>query len=80
MLEARPPQNKKELQSLINKINFKQRFIANLVGKLKAFSSLLKLKDANEFNWELEYQEAFEKIKQVLTKPQVLCHLSQESL
>lgn len=23
MLEARPPQNKKELQSLINKINFK---------------------------------------------------------
>ena len=43
MLEARPPANKKELQSLIGKINFMRRFIANSAGKLKAFSPLLSL-------------------------------------
>ena len=33
-----------ELQSLIGKINFIWRFIANLSGKIQQFSSLLKLK------------------------------------
>ena len=48
MLEASPPRNKKELQSLTGKINFLQRFIANSAGKMKAFSPLLK-KDQEEF-------------------------------
>lgn len=60
LLEARPPQNRKELQSRIGKINFTQRFIANSIGKLKAFSPLLKLKDSDTFKWEIECQEAFE--------------------
>ena len=38
------PETKVELQSLIGKINFIQRFIANLFGKILPFSSLLKLK------------------------------------
>ena len=38
------PETKVELQSLIGKINFIQRFIANLSGKMQPFSSLLKLK------------------------------------
>ena len=49
IIEARPPRNKKELQSLIGKVNFLRRFIANSAGKLKAFSSLLKLKTSNQF-------------------------------
>ena len=36
-------ETKVELQSLIGKINFIQRFIANLSGKIQPFSSLLKL-------------------------------------
>ena len=49
ILEARPPRNKKELQSLIGKVNFFRRFIANSAGKLKAFTSLLKLRAADQF-------------------------------
>jgi len=49
MLEVRPPQNKKELHSLIRKINFMQRFIANSTWKLKAFSPLLEQKHHDTF-------------------------------
>ena len=38
------PETKVELQSLIGKINFIRRFIANLSGKIELFSPLLKLK------------------------------------
>ena len=38
------PETKVELQSLIGKINFIQRFIANLSSKIQSFSHLLKLK------------------------------------
>ena len=38
------PETKVELQSLIGKINFIRRFIANLSNKIQLFSSLLKLK------------------------------------
>ena len=51
VLEARPPRNKKELQSLIGKVNFLRRFIINLTGKMKAFSPLLRLKSAEDFIW-----------------------------
>jgi len=45
------PTNKTELQSLIGKINFIRQFISNLSGKIRAFSSLLKLKADQEFEW-----------------------------
>ena len=45
------PETKVELQSLIGKINFVQRFIANLSGKIQPFSSLLKLKADQKFVW-----------------------------
>ena len=37
-------ETKIELQTLIGKINFIRRFIANLSNKIQLFSSLLKLK------------------------------------
>src|ERR1044072_6965874 len=33
-----PPSNKKQLQSLLGKINFMRRFISNLCGRTKIFS------------------------------------------
>ena len=62
MLEARPPRNKKELQSLIGKVYF----------LMKAFSPLLKLKLAEDFIWGEEQQKAFDQIKESLTTPPVL--------
>nr|KYP42462.1 Retrotransposable element Tf2 [Cajanus cajan] len=44
IMETRPPSNKKELQSLLGKVNFLRRFISNLFGKTKVFSPLLRLK------------------------------------
>jgi len=48
------PTNKTELQSLIGEINFIRRFMSNLLGKIRAFSPLLKLKADQKFVWEGE--------------------------
>ena len=44
ILETKPPLTKKELQSLLGKINYLKRFISNLSGRTEAFSPLLRLK------------------------------------
>ena len=70
-----PPTIKKQLQSLLGQINFLRRFIANSVGKMKAFSTLLKLKNSDKFDWREEHHVAFTQIKVALTKPLVLVPL-----
>ena len=72
VLEARPPRNKKELQSLISKVNFLRRFIANSDGKMKAFSPILSLKVAKDSTWDEMQQKAFDQIKECLVNPLVL--------
>ena len=72
ILSAPPLTTKKQLQSLLAQINFLRRFIANLTGKMKAFSTLLKLKDSDKFEWLEEHQATFTQIKVSLTKPPVL--------
>ncbi|KAM2225165.1 hypothetical protein ACFX1X_019424 [Malus domestica] len=72
IISAPPPTTKKQLQSLLGKINFLCRFIANSAGKMKAFSTLLKLKDSDKFEWTEEHQAAFTQIKVSLTTPPVL--------
>ncbi|KAI5328000.1 hypothetical protein L3X38_027396 [Prunus dulcis] len=72
IIEALPPRNKTELQSLLGKINFLRRFISNSVGKIQPFSSLLRLKQEQTFKWEEQHQQAFEEIKFYLSNPPVL--------
>ena len=55
IISAPPPTTKKQLQSLVGQINFLRRFIANSAGKMKAFSTLLKLKDTDKFEWREEH-------------------------
>ena len=57
------PETKVELLSLIGKINFIRRFIANLSGKIQPFSSLLKLKAGQKFVWGEAQQKALDEIK-----------------
>nr|KYP38119.1 Retrotransposable element Tf2 [Cajanus cajan] len=71
-METKPPSNKKELQSLLCKINFLRRFISNLSGKTKVFSPLLRLKKEEEFRWDENHQKAFEEIKTYLMNPPVM--------
>nr|AAQ56314.1 putative gag-pol precursor [Oryza sativa Japonica Group] len=42
--KIQPPENKKQLQSLIGKVNFVVRFISNLFGRLEPFTPLLRMK------------------------------------
>ncbi|GKV52448.1 hypothetical protein SLEP1_g59025 [Rubroshorea leprosula] len=49
VIEAKPPQNKKELQRFLGQVNFLRRFISNLAGKTRVFSPLLKLKSEADF-------------------------------
>ncbi|KAB2599860.1 hypothetical protein D8674_010131 [Pyrus ussuriensis x Pyrus communis] len=72
IISAPPPTTKKQLQSLLGQINFLRRFIANSAGKMKAFSTLLKLKDTDKFVWREEHQSAFTQIKVALSTPPVL--------
>jgi hypothetical protein len=50
IMETKAPSTKKELQSLLGKINFLRRFISNLSGKTQAFAPLLRLKKEDVFN------------------------------
>ncbi|WJX72773.1 hypothetical protein P8452_56616 [Trifolium repens] len=72
ILETKPPSTKKQLQSLLGKINFLRRFFSNLSGKAQTFSPLLRLKKDDPFKWNEEHQKAFDDIKNYLTKPPVL--------
>ncbi|XP_045792014.1 uncharacterized protein LOC123886769 [Trifolium pratense] len=72
ILETNPPTNKKQLQSLLGKINFLRRFISNLSGKAQAFSPLLRLKKEDVFTWGQDQQEAFDEIKKYLSNPPTL--------
>jgi hypothetical protein len=57
------PSNKKELQSLIGKINFIRRFISNLLERIQPFTPLLKLKAYQKFVWGEEQQKALDNVK-----------------
>uniref|UniRef100_A0A151UFP1 Retrotransposable element Tf2 n=2 Tax=Cajanus cajan TaxID=3821 RepID=A0A151UFP1_CAJCA len=76
IMETKPPSNKKELQSLLGKVNFLRRFISNFSGKTKVFSPLLRLKKEQEFQWNEEHQKEFEEIKDYLAHPPVPAPLS----
>jgi hypothetical protein len=66
------PTNKKELQSLIGKINFIRRFISNLSERIQPFTPLLKLKADQKFIWGEEQQKALDNVKHYLESPPVL--------
>ena len=68
----KPPTTKKELQKLIGKINFVRQFISNLSGRIELFMGLVKIKSDGEFRWGAEQQQAFDEIKEYLSKPPVL--------
>jgi hypothetical protein len=66
------PSNKKDLQSLIGKINFIRKFISNLSERIRPFTPLLKLKADQKFVWGEEHQKALDNVKHYLKSPCVL--------
>nr|UYK51750.1 hypothetical protein [Paphiopedilum micranthum] len=70
ILDMQPPRSLTQLRSFQGKVAYLRRFIANLSGRCKPFSALMK-KDA-KFRWNSDCQEAFEDIKRYLMQPPVL--------
>jgi len=68
--ELPPPRNKTEVMSLLGRLNYISRFIAQLTTTCEPIFKLLK-KDA-AVKWTDECQEAFDKIKGYLSNPPVL--------
>nr|XP_016503719.1 PREDICTED: uncharacterized protein LOC107821782 [Nicotiana tabacum] len=65
-----PPKTKKEVMSLMGRLNYISRFIAQLTTTCEPIFKLLK-KDA-AIEWTDECQQAFDKIKEYLSNPPVL--------
>jgi hypothetical protein len=67
-----PPTCKLEVQKFLGKVNYLRRFISNLARKIDAFTPILRLKNAVEFTWRVEQQEAFDLITKYLSLAPVL--------
>ncbi|XP_070002247.1 uncharacterized protein [Nicotiana sylvestris] len=65
-----PPKNKKEVMSLLGRLNYISRFISQLTTTCEPIFKLLK-KDA-AIKWTDDCQKAFDRIKDYLSKPPVL--------
>ncbi|XP_070026565.1 uncharacterized protein [Nicotiana sylvestris] len=65
-----PPRTKKDVMSLLGRLNYIGRFIAQLTSTCEPIFKFLK-KDAS-IKWTNECQEAFDKIKEYLSNPPVL--------
>ena len=70
--KVQAPTCKKDVQRFVGKLNYLRRFIANLSGKIIAFTPILRLKDEAEFTWGARQQAAFDQIKKYLSTPPVL--------
>ncbi|XP_060179392.1 uncharacterized protein LOC132609432 [Lycium barbarum] len=68
--ELPPPKNKTEVMSLLGRLNYISRFIAQLTTTCEPIFKLLKKNAVIE--WTDECQEAFDKIKRYLSNPPVL--------
>ena len=60
------------MQKFLGKVNYLRRFIANLSGKVDAFTPILRLKNDVDFTWGAKQQEAFDMIKNYLCTPPVM--------
>ena len=65
-----PPRNVREVRGLIGRLQFIRRFISQHIEKCQPFYELLKAR--KQFEWTLEFQEAFDAIKTYLLNPLVL--------
>jgi hypothetical protein len=67
----KPPTTHKELKSFLSKLSYIRRFIPDLAAVTSTFAPLLK--KGAPFHWSTEYQEAFEKVQDIMTKLPTVC-------
>jgi hypothetical protein len=67
-----PPTCKVEVQKFLGKVNYLQRFISNLAGKIDAFTPILRLKNDAEFAWGQNNKKHLISSKKYLSSAPVL--------
>ena len=70
ILDMKPPQNTKEIQSLTGRVVALNRFVSKVTDKCLPFFKVLK----KAFEWIDECQRAFEDLKAYLTMAPLLSH------
>jgi len=60
------------VRSLLGAIGFLRKFILGSSGILKPLTDLTEKNKSEKVVWQTEHQEAFEKVKQILTGEQIL--------
>ena len=70
VLELPPPSNVREMLHFVGMVNQLAKFIPNCADIIRPLTELLSIKQARQ--WGTPQDEAFSKIKQLLTEPRVL--------
>lgn len=76
ILDAKRPQNTKELKSFLGLANYYNKFTPNLASTLQPLNALLK-RDS-KFCWTRHCEESFLKIKSQISSDNFLVHFNQE--
>jgi len=71
ILEMPHPCTEKEIRGFLGRLNYIARFISQLTSTCEPIFKLLRKNQTKE--WNEDYQVAFEKIKQYLQEPPILC-------
>jgi hypothetical protein len=72
IVNAEPPRTKTGIKSLCGAIGFVRKFVPNCAAILKPLTELLSKNSPDEIVWGSRQQEAFDKVKQILTSKPVL--------
>ena len=72
LINAPTPKTKKGVRSLLGAVGFLRKFIPNCAEILKPLTDLTGKNKPDKVVWQAEHQNAFDKVKQVLTSKPVL--------
>ena len=72
LINAPTPKTKKRVRSLLGAVGFLRKFIPNCAEILKPLTPLTGKNKPDKVVWQAEQQNAFDKVKQVLTSEPVL--------
>ena len=76
LINAPRPKNKSELKSLLGLVNYYGRFVHRLSEICYPLNQLLKMK--NPWDWNVECEDAYSKIKQIVCSDSILVHYDEK--
>jgi len=75
IVNAPTPKTKKGIRSLLGAVGFLRKFIPDCAGILKPLTELTGKNKPKKIVWQAEHQEAFDKVKQIITSKQACAEI-----